>query len=147
MRVLRQRKSTNARATEVSRILRARQTDAERRLWQYLRDRGLAGFKFLRQYPIAGYIADFCCFERGLVVEVDGGQHGEVVERDSVRTAAMERHGFRVIRFWNNDVLQNTERVLAAVLTAPEDPHPRPLPVPFRGFRCRGTGEAEEPDA
>ena len=85
--------------TGVSRSLRRRQTDAERRLWERIRDRQLGGHKFRRQYPIGGYVADFCCFDRKLVVELDGGQHAETVERDTARDVVLRANGYRVIRF------------------------------------------------
>jgi acyl-CoA thioester hydrolase len=92
--------------------LRANATDAERLLWSKLRDRHLVGAKFRRQVPFPPYTVDFCCFEAKLIVEVDGGQHAVQVARDAVRTARLERDGFSVLRFWNNDVLSNIDGVL-----------------------------------
>ena len=112
--------------------LRREMTDAERALWSKLRNRRLDGFKFRSQWTLGQCVADFCCLEARLVVEVDGGQHSE--KRDARRTAGLEAQGFRVIRFWNNDVLTNIDgvlEVLLAVLTKEEqqeDPHPSPLP-------------------
>ena len=100
------------------RELRSSATDAEQRLWYHLRDRRLDGRKFRRQVRIGPYIADFACADARLVVEVDGGQHADDAERDRLRTAAIEADGYRVIRFWNDDVLLRTEDVLAAILTA-----------------------------
>ena len=112
----------------LARSLRQRSTDAERRVWQYLRDRKLGGFKFRRQHPIGKYIVDFVCLECHLVVELDGSQH--IVNRrvDAVRENALNRAGYSVLRFWDNDVLRNTDGVLAAILVATGVPHPRPLP-------------------
>jgi very-short-patch-repair endonuclease len=90
-------------------------TDAERRLWFALRDRRLAGYKFRRQHPIGGFIVDFACTKHHLVVEADGGQHSES-ESDARRTAKIEAMGWRVLRFWNNDILANNEGVILTLL-------------------------------
>ncbi|MDR3499005.1 MAG: endonuclease domain-containing protein [Parvibaculum sp.] len=113
-----------------ARSLRRNQTDAERRLWSRLRNRGLSGFKFKRQIPIGPYIVDFLCEEAMLVVELDGGQHDERADRDALRTRYLEAQGYRVIRFWNNEALANTEGMLAMILGAlgGERPSPNPLP-------------------
>ncbi len=103
---------------QFARVLRKNQTDAESRLWRQLRNRHLAGYKFRRQYPIGSYIADFVCLERHLIIEIDGGQHSELREHDEQRTQFLEKSGFRVLRFWNNDVLKNTDAVLNAILDA-----------------------------
>src|SRR3546814_5481332 len=91
-------------------------TDAERRLWYYLRGRRLEGTKFVSQFPIGPHVADFACREAHLVIELDGGQHREAV--DGPRTAVIEAFGYRVICFWNNDVLNNTEGVLETIRQA-----------------------------
>jgi len=104
---------TQKRLTPVARKLRRASTDAENRLWYYLRGRRLEGAKFTRQFPIGPYVADFACREAHLVVELDGGQHSETA--DAERTANLERFGYRVIRFWNHDVLENTQPVLEAI--------------------------------
>src|SRR5438874_597746 len=109
--------------TSRSRALRKNATDAERKLWSVLRRRQLNGFKFRQQVEIDGYVVDFLCAERRLIVEVDGGQHSP--ERDARRTAYLEGQGFLLIRFWNNDVLQNLDGVWTMIeeaLSAP--PHP-----------------------
>ena len=117
-------------AVQVARRLRRSQTDAERRLWNQLRDRQLRGAKFRRQVPIDRYVVDFCCIERKLVVELDGGQHAERAEEDAQRTAFLERCGYRVTRFWNPEVLQQIDTVLTAIDDAiGESPHPSPLPA------------------
>ncbi|RUL64047.1 endonuclease domain-containing protein [Dyella dinghuensis] len=99
-----------------ARALRSAATDAENHLWRYLRRENLAGFKFRRQYPIAGYIADFVCIPLRLVIELDGGQHLNASKYDATRTRDIEACGFRVIRFWNDDVLLRTESVLEEIL-------------------------------
>jgi lysyl-tRNA synthetase class 2 len=103
---------------ERARRLRRGQTDAETRLWQRLRSDQLGGAKFRRQHPIGAYITDFCCLERGLIVELDGAQHAEQGDQDRERTAFLEGAGYRVIRFWNNDVLRNEESVMIAIAQA-----------------------------
>ncbi|WP_035103875.1 endonuclease domain-containing protein [Devosia sp. LC5] len=97
-----------------ARTLRSSMTDAENRLWYHLRNRRLAGFKFVRQLPIAGYYADFACREAMLIIEADGGQHGSM--RDQIRDRALRAEGFAVLHFWNNDILGNTEGVLQTIL-------------------------------
>ena len=101
------------RLTPVARNLRRRSTDAENRLWHYLRGRRLEDAKFLRQFPIGSFVADFACREAHLAIELDGGQHSEAV--DGPRTEIIECFGYRVVRFWNHDVLQNTDGVLEAI--------------------------------
>jgi very-short-patch-repair endonuclease len=100
-----------------ARQLRRNQTDAERRLWRHLRGRRLLGLRFRRQHPIGPYFADFACLELKLVVELDGGQHADprAQEHDRARTAALEERGYEVIRFWDNDVLRDTQAVLATI--------------------------------
>ena len=101
------------RLTPVARNLRRRSTDAENRLWYYLRGRRFEGAKFVRQFPIGPHVADFACRDLRLAIELDGGQHSPDV--DAPRTEVIEAFGYRVIRFWNNDVLENTEGVLEAI--------------------------------
>ena len=101
----------------IERKLRGQLTDAERKLWYALRDRRLGGFKFVRQEAIGPYIADFVCRDKNLVIEVDGGQHAEN-PRDLVRDSYLSNEGYRVLRFWNNDVLSNREDVLLMILDA-----------------------------
>ncbi len=114
--------------------LRQRATDAERALWSALRGRRLQGFKFKRQWTLGAYIVDFCCLEARVIVEADGGQHGS--ERDARRTAWLEGQGYRLIRFWNNDVLTNLDGVLQTiVMTLRANPHPNPLPQAGEGAR------------
>ena len=101
-----------------ARQLRREQTDAERLLWSRVRDRRLLGLKFRRQYPVGPYLADFCCIEQRLIVELDGGQHVEQVLRDAARTAVLARYGYRVLRFWDHEVLMATEAVLERIVDA-----------------------------
>ena len=100
---------------QLARALRKRLTDAERLLWRHLRNRELGGWKFRRQYPVGPFIVDFICVEKNLVIEVDGGQHAENEEPDLQRSAYLNKMGYRVCRFWNNQVLQETEGVLEAI--------------------------------
>jgi len=103
--------------TPVVRKLRRQPTEAEERLWYHLRARRLGGFKFRRQHPLLRHAGDFCCEEARLIVEVDGGQHAES-ECDLVRTASIEAAGYQLIRFWNHEVLAETDAVLEAILEA-----------------------------
>ncbi|MBH1964517.1 MAG: endonuclease domain-containing protein [Comamonadaceae bacterium] len=102
---------------ERARALRHSQTDAEALLWSKLRDRRLMGLKFRRQRPIVGYYADFACLEIGLVIEIGGGQHAapDAVIRDQNRSRVLSREDFDVLRFWSNDVLNETEAVLEKI--------------------------------
>lgn len=93
-------------------------TVAESHLWQCLRARQIHGLKFRRQHPVGKYILDFACVEAGLAIEVDGGQHNEMQIHDNQRTAWLEAQGWKVLRFWNNEVLQNIEGVLMELLNA-----------------------------
>src|SRR5437016_5883899 len=104
----------------IERKLRGQQTDAERKLWFALRDRRLGGHKFARQQAIGPFIVDFVCREKNLIVEVDGGQHSENA-KDAERDANLAREGYRVMRFWNNDVLTNREGVLLTILNGLEE--------------------------
>jgi very-short-patch-repair endonuclease len=101
---------------EQARQLRRRETDAERHLWMRLRARQLAGAKFRRQQPLGPFVGAFCCLDRKLVVELDGSQHS--AETDQARTAYLQRYGYTVLRFWDNDVLQNIEGVLERIAAA-----------------------------
>ena len=103
-------------ADERARSLRNSTTEAERALWRHLRQRQLDGRKFRRQVRIGPYIADFACLDPLIVVEVDGGQHAEARAYDARRDDYMRAQGFRVLRFWNNEVLGNIEGVCEAIL-------------------------------
>ena len=111
-----------------ARALRRNMTPQERKLWFLLRDRRFAGYKFRRQLPLGRFVVDFACWQAKLVIELDGGQHSENVDYDELRTLWLARHGWRVVRFWNND-LDNVEGVLMAITAAlKQSPHPDPLP-------------------
>jgi len=119
-----------------ARELRKNQTDAEQRLWRNLRNFQLEGCKFRRQVVVGNYIVDFLCLEPKLIVEVDGGQHIDQYEYDQVRTKYLASLGYQVIRFWNNDVLGNSQAVLEKIREEIlRFPHPDLLP----------EGEGEEP--
>ncbi|MFY9260447.1 MAG: endonuclease domain-containing protein [Gallionella sp.] len=109
---------TNPKILNYAKTLRSHQTDAELRLWYHLRAHRFLDFKFKRQKPIGNYIVDFVCLEKKLIVELDGGQHGEQMQYDQVRDAWLRGQGYRVLRFWNNDVMQQLESVLEGILTA-----------------------------
>ena len=98
-----------------ARRLRLNATDAERVLWRALRELDTSVGRFRRQHRIGGYVVDFACTRAGLVIEVDGGQHSWRVESDAARTAFLESRGYRVLRFWNNEVLENLEGVVARI--------------------------------
>lgn len=93
-------------------------TDAERRLWAWLRRKQIDGYRFRRQVPLGPFIADFVCFDARLIIEVDGGQHADIVAQDARRSAWLERQDFRVLRFWNNEVLTDAEGVIALIRRA-----------------------------
>jgi very-short-patch-repair endonuclease len=99
-----------------ARQLRRSMTIAEHSLWRAIRDKQLNDFRFRRQRPIGKYIVDFVCLEAMLILEVDGGQHAERMTYDEKRTTFLEQLGYRVLRFWNNDVLQNLEGVVEKIL-------------------------------
>ncbi len=119
---------------KLQRTLRKGMTDAEQALWRILRGRQTCGLKFRRQHPFGDYILDFVCLENSLVIEVDGGQHQEQTEYDEVRTQRLQKAGFHVLRFWNNDVLREIEAVKEKVWMAVQElqPHPHPGP-PLEG--------------
>jgi very-short-patch-repair endonuclease len=110
-----------------SRKLRSSATDAERRLWYRIRRRQLGGFRFRRQHPIGNYIVDFVCPDRRLIVEIDGGQHAEQCNYDEKRSRYLSASGFRVLRFWNNELMNDLESVLELIwkeLHRPSEPPP-----------------------
>lgn len=111
-----------------ARRLRRDQTDAERKLGMGLRSRQVNGAKFRRQHPIGRYIVDFCCPERGIVIELDGGHHTFQAQADERRTKFLVQRGYRVLRFWDHDALTNPDGVSHQILAAVNHPHPNPLP-------------------
>ena len=110
--------------------LRSNQTEAEQRLWYHLRAKRFMGLKFKRQKPIGPFIADFVCLERKLVIEADGGQHGGT--DDQGRDDWFVAHGFKVLRFWNHEILGETESVLERIREVVVQPSP-PAPLPSKG--------------
>ena len=107
-------------AIKRARELRRSETNVEQRLWHALRDRGLLGAKFRRQVPIDRFVVDFACVEHKLVIELDGSQHAIQNEHDTFRDSVLGAKGFRVLRFWNNEVVENLEGVLESIRTALE---------------------------
>jgi len=116
------------------RLLRKTPTEAEKKLWLRLRQHQL-GCKFRRQHPVGGYIADFACVEHRLIVEADGGQHAEN-PNDAIRTQRLEALGWRVLRFWNNDITKNADGVVETILQAIEA---SPAETPSPGSLARTT--------
>ncbi|CAN7169228.1 DUF559 domain-containing protein [Pseudoxanthomonas sp. LjRoot143] len=108
--------------------LRKGMTDAERKLWKYLRAGRLDGFKFRRQHPVPPYVLDFCCMECGLAVELDGSQHSE--SGDASRSRYLESQGWRIVRFWDNDVLNKTDAVVETIWNLLSRPTLSPTPLP-----------------
>ncbi len=115
-----------------AKTLRTHQTDAELRLWYHLRAHRFMGLKFKRQKPLGRFIVDFICMERGLIIELDGGQHADDVLRDQQRDVWFGEQGYTVLRFWNNDVMQNLEGVLERIRDAVAL-SPGPSPASGRG--------------
>jgi very-short-patch-repair endonuclease len=118
-------RSANFTKTARARTLRLNATDAELKLWNRLRSRSLGGFKFVRQEPIGPFVVDFMCREKRLIIEVDGGQHA-TDKRDASREQWLVDHRYRVLRFWNNDVLGNINGVLETIAAALEESPPHP---------------------
>jgi very-short-patch-repair endonuclease len=148
-------------AVQRARELRKNPTDTERKLWHHIRDKQLDNFRFRRQRPIGKYIVDFICLEANLVIELDGGQHAEQLQYDAERTKYLTAQGLHVLRYWNNDVMQNIAGVLEDIRTAliqrvslstPSRPSPREgkeptVPVeevsaPMRSTPSPARGEA-----
>ncbi len=102
------------RFTRTAHTLRRDMTEAERKLWARLRNRQIDKVKFVKQLPVGPFVADFAARSLGLIIELDGGQHSE--SRDAARSELIEAHGYRVIRFWNNDVMDNLEGVLETIV-------------------------------
>jgi very-short-patch-repair endonuclease len=114
-------------SSSIAKELRYSETEAEKFLWTLLRAKKLNGVKFRRQAPIGVYVVDFVSFEKKLIIEIDGGQHSaeKNKEYDVIRTRWLESQGFRVIRFWNNDISQNIDGVITRIMDA-LDVHPLP---------------------
>lgn len=131
-----------------ARQLRRDMTDAERRLWWNLRRLRIGKGHFRRQATVGPYFADFAHLQAKLIIELDGSGHisRSSIVNDSARTRYLAEHGYRVLRFWNNDVLSNTEGVMTVILDALQSeaaPHPLPLPTTRQGARGEGNGSAE----
>jgi very-short-patch-repair endonuclease len=120
-------------AHERARTLRRTMTEAEKKLWQILRSRQTEGYRFRRQVPMGRFIADFACHEARLIVEIDGGQHDPSSEPEAHRTLFLKSEGYRVVRFWNNEVLENPGGVHATIAEHLRRLHPHPNPPPSRG--------------
>jgi very-short-patch-repair endonuclease len=117
-------------------------TDAETRLWHALRGKQMEGQKFRRQQTLGAYIVDFVSLDAKLIVELDGGQHAEATDYDAKRDAWLTSEGFRVLRFWNNDVMENLEGVLMTIAAALSPP-PQPSPLEGEGDKLIATPEVE----
>lgn len=103
---------------QIARKLRKNSTSQEQKIWNLLRNRQFLGLKFKRQVPIYNYVVDFVCEEKKLIIEIDGGQHNEPnnIDEDNIRTNILEKEGYRVIRFWNNEIDNNIEGVYQKLL-------------------------------
>lgn len=123
----------------LARSLRQRETRAERALWSTLLDRRLATVKFRRQYPVGPYVVDFCAPGPRVIIEVDGGQHAGS-KADRQRDAALRSLGYRVLRFWNTEVLGRRRTVLERIVMVLDDPHPSPLPAQGEGVSIDDAG-------
>jgi len=120
-----------------AKTLRTNQTEAEQRLWYHLRAHRFMDLKFKRQKPIGRYIVDFVCVEQQLIVELDGGQHAEQLEYDQRRDAWLRGQGYTILRFWNNEVMQQLEGVLEKIrLTLTLSPCPSPTSVRGEQSKC-----------
>ena len=128
-----------------ARNLRSTMSEAERRLWYHLRAHRFGGAPFRRQAPIGQYIVDFVCHDSKLIIELDGGQHGTLggAKRDERRTAWLGSRGYRVLRFWNNDVLRNTEGVLELIAAELDKAPPSLLAAKRRADLPRKGGGEE----
>ncbi|HLG31293.1 MAG TPA: endonuclease domain-containing protein [Candidatus Brocadiales bacterium] len=121
--------------TNIAKNLRKRATEAERLLWRYLCGKSLKELKFRRQQPIGRYVVDFVCFDKKVIIEVDGGQHAK--HKDMERDRWLQGQGFKVLRFWNNEVLNNLEGVLEKIKEVALS-HPPPNPLPSREGEVEG---------
>jgi very-short-patch-repair endonuclease len=120
-------------AHDRARTLRRQMTEAEQRIWRILRMRRISGYRFRRQAPIGQYIADFVCHEARLIIEIDGGQHDDASLLEVERSGFLEGQGYRMLRFWNNEVLENPEGVFTTIAGALAEASPPPQPSPIDG--------------
>jgi very-short-patch-repair endonuclease len=118
---------------ERAREMRTNQTSAEKLLWSYLHRKNISGSRFRRQHPLYGFIVDFCCIQHRLVVELDGDSHAEQLEYDAWRTGRLVQRGFRVLRFFNDEVQNNLDGVIEAIWQAMQTPPPSSSPVSNNG--------------
>jgi len=118
--------------------LRTKSTETEKFLWKRLRAKQIEGLKFRRQHPIGGYIVDFVCLEKKVVIECDGGHHALQTERDHVRDQWLIEEGYKVFRFWDNEILRNIEGVLEMIQSACRG-HPPLHPLPSREGKIKET--------
>ena len=126
--------------TEVAKDLRKSMTDAERLLWQRLKAKQLDGLKFRRQEQIGRFIVDFVCHDKGIVIEADGGQHAAEREKDEERTQWLNSQGYTVLRYWNNEILTNTEGVMESIRSVcMKVPSSRPSPTEGRGSEVKAS--------
>jgi very-short-patch-repair endonuclease len=123
--------SSSREAILKARMLRFGMTDAEERLWSRIRGNQLDGYRFRRQVPIGQYIVDFACKSAHLAIELDGGQHATAADADATRTEYLQSRGFRVLRFWDNDVLKETDAVLEAIRVGIKEPPSKFRPPPY----------------
>ena len=128
---------------ERAKSLRTHQTDAEERLWYYLRAHRFMGLKFKRQKPIGNYIVDFICFEPPVIIEADGGQHVDNTAYDRRRDRYLQSQGFSVLRFWNNEILRETNAVLESIRQAVLALSPDPSPACGRGEMTEDSASAK----
>jgi len=130
---------------ERARDLRKSQTIPERKLWLALRERRFCGYKFRRQRVFGSYVADFVCLKKRLIIEVDGSQHLDNQEYDNIRTLYLNALGFRVLRFWNNQVMSELRDVLNTIYIAlSNNPHPpfgHLLPHREKEYHCSSSSE------
>ncbi|MCK4909448.1 MAG: endonuclease domain-containing protein [Planctomycetes bacterium] len=126
----------NKKISTLAKNLRKNSTDAEKYLWKHLRNKQLEGLKFRRQEPIGEYIVDFVCFEKCIIIELDGSQHAEQQKKDFKRDRWLIRQGFKVLRFWNNEILKNIEGILEGIMHESLN-HP-PLTPPIKGGEYLG---------
>lgn len=121
------------RITNIAKVLRKRSTKEERFLWRHLKSKQLEGLKFRRQQPIGNYIVDFVCFEKRIIIELDGGQHTNITEekKDKIRDKWFKVQGFKVLRFWNNDVFKNMNGIFEVIIESCLN-HPPQTP-PLKG--------------
>ena len=132
------------RSDKLQKVLRSNMSDAEQALWHLLRCRQISRLKFRRQYPLGDYILDFVCLENKLVIEVDGGQHGQQAGYDESRTQKLQAAGFHVLRFWNNEVLKEIESVKEKIWLAAQELQSHPPPnLPLEGGERKKIPQGE----